>query len=1146
MVMSNNTLPFDVRTVPLSGKNLVEASAGTGKTFSIGILILRMLIEKQIPLENQLIVTYTNFAVAELQERIRAFIKEAYNAATGRSCNEALILSLIENAPDKEGLQDRLRAALLLLDEAPIMTIHGFCQQMLFEFAFETGQPFQLELQTNVDEFIDNTINAFWRRELSLLPVNMLELKDLEALRKMLKELFSKGLAGTYFAGHSSIGDNLDINYYQAAMQQAQADLTAKKEAIFAYPSQHKAELLAEISKAGKAAERAFADKIDNPEQMFAEALKGLTKKGVAAYFQKLQSPYWKLYEEYLAIKAGIDMQTHLVTDVLLLRAQRDYLPVLKEKIRQSNVLTFDAMILNLHKAIVIDNNEKLCTLIREKYKVVFIDEFQDTDHIQFQLFKKLFVEQPEENGGTLFLIGDPKQSIYAFRNADVESYLYASTLVDNKYSMNTNFRSSQSMIHAANHFFNAAGAAAFGYEASDTQQIMYHTVAAKHATRKLLKEGMEQENALFFAPGKNEQIAFEGICEEIAALLNPVNGYQLQSDEATPPRPVRPEDIAILVRQSKFGRSIKQQLQKLEIPAVNIDDSRVLDTKEAQDLSLILQAMILPNIKNVKSALYLTFLHDLYMDASGTAINISAIDDIALLALFSEYHQLVMEQKTFQALMKLFSDFNLQQQFSKHFGKQRVLSNIMQLAELLHQQQYRKALNADELWVWLRQSAGAQVAGDEFTLQIESDEHAVQILTLHKSKGLEYPIVFVYGVHTQPDIRDLQLHTLKTGNGSRVLKLKPDLEEKEQQQLLKNEDQELRRLIYVAITRAAYRCYIYYSSDKFSGKPLHQLMQTIPADSGIVTEYSNTAMTVRYRPASSDIITTTALNSRLAEQSRSQWGLFSYSALSIKHEFEPRLYSNDLKAYDQFIFNQLERGADIGTKLHELFEQIDFRKDYSVPQLDYLSNKLLKSFDRIEKGKEVIYAPMIAQLLQHVLQAQISIGDITFSLTEIPVAKRLNELEFMFPMLQEESVQALVALLRHYDTGIQDKYQQLNGMMTGFIDLLFEHEGRFYILDWKSNYLGFTVNDYEGDNLAQAMHHSQYTLQYLIYTVAVHKFLQQRMGDAYDYEQHFGGVIYVFLRGARSGQSSGIFTDRPDKLFIEALEQAMNGMATL
>lgn len=224
------------------------------------------------------------------------------------------------------------------------------------------------------------------------------------------------------------------------------------------------------------------------------------------------------------------------------------------------------------------------------------------------------------------------------------------------------------------------------------------------------------------------------------------------------------------------------------------------------------------------------------------------------------------------------------------------------------------------------------------------------------------------------------------------------------------------------------------------------------------------------------------------------------------------------------------------------MFEQIDFQKDYTQAQLDYLSNKLLRSFDKTERGKEVDYSPLIAQLLYHVLNAEISINNASFTLAAIPQGKRLNELEFMFPLQQEQSVQDLLLLLQHYDTGIQDKYQQLNGMMTGFIDLLFEHEGRFYILDWKSNYLGFEVKDYEGDNLAQAMHHSQYTLQYLIYTVAVHKFLKQRMGTAYDYEQHFGGVIYVFLRGARAGQASGIFTDRPDKIFIEALEQALDG----
>ncbi len=1136
----NNLLPFNVQTVPLAGKNLVEASAGTGKTFSIGILILRMIIEQQVPLENQLIVTYTNFAVAELQERIRAFIKEAYDAAAGSACNEPLIRQLVAAAADKEGLKDRLRAALLLLDEAPIMTIHGFCQQMLFEFAFETGQPFQLELQTNVDEFIDNTVNTFWRKELSLLPVNMLELKDMETIRKMLKELLVKGLAGTRFHGHHSIDEGLDLAYYWTRMQQAQAELAAKKEAILTYAVQHKAELLADLAQAGKAAERAFADKIDDPEQLFAQAYKGLTEKKVAAYFQKLKSGYWQLFAAYLALKTEISEQTHLVTDVLLLLAQRDYLPLLKEKIRQSNVLTFDAMILNLHKAIVIDNNEKLCMLIREKYKVVFIDEFQDTDLVQFQLFKKLFVDQPEENGGVLFLIGDPKQSIYAFRNADVASYLYASNLVSNKYSMDTNFRSSKSMIHAANQFFIAAGAAAFGYEESDEQKIVYHTVKPKHVTRSFLKAGNEQAESLFFAPAKNEQVAFEGICEEIAALLNPANGYQLQADEASPPRPLRPEDIAILVRQTKFGRSIKQELQKWNIPAVTIDDAKVLDTKEAQDLSLILQAMIQPNIKNVKSALYLTFLNELHMDIAGVAINMFKIDDIALLALFSDYHQLIMEQKTFQALMKLFSDFNLQQQFSKNFGKQRVLSNLMQLAELLHQQQYRKALNADELWVWLKQSTGDKVAGDEFTLQIESDENAVQILTLHKSKGLEYPVVFVYGVHTQPDIREQQLHTLRTDNGTRILKLKPDLNEKEQQQLLKNEDQELRRLIYVAITRAAYRCYIYYSTDKFAGKPLHQLMQTIPADNGIVTDYRTTATPAAYHPGHADKTTTIDLDLKQAEQSRAHWGLYSYSALSIKHEFEPRPYSNELTAYDQFIFNQLERGADVGTKLHELLERIDFQSDYTEPQLDYLSNKLLASFNRTEKGKEVDHSAMIAQMLHHVLNARIDVNNRSFRLSAVPSGKRLNELEFMFPLHQEQSVQNLLLLLAHYDTGIQDRYQQLSGMMTGFIDLLFEYEGRFYILDWKSNYLGFELKDYEGPNLAQAMHHSQYTLQYLIYTVAVHKFLRQRMGDAYDYEQHFGGVIYVFLRGVRAGQDSGIFTDRPDKLFIEALEKVL------
>lgn len=1138
--MKSDQQIFDVKNVALKGRNLVEASAGTGKTYSIGMLVLRMIIEKHIPIEGQLVVTFTKFAVAELQERIRLFVKEAYNAATGRPCSDPMIRSVVERAGGGDtGLRDRLRAALLMLDEAPILTIHGFCQQMLNEFSFETGQPFRLELQTNVDTFVEHAVQKFWRKVISLLPSGVLELDQLPEIREQLRTVFTKALAGQRFLGNIAIASDHDVLEHAQEVISIKAERERALKEIYIYPIANKAALLADIRAAGSAAIKALEPLLEQPRALFDKACE-LGSDPIPKYYEKLSDPYWRLIEDQLQLSATLSVAQHSLIDVLLLIAQRDHLPSLQESIEQSNVLTFDAMILNLHKILVREGNEKLKALIQAKYKVAFIDEFQDTDIIQFELFKKLFIDVDAAADSTLFLIGDPKQSIYAFRGADVDSYLAASKTVDTVHSMNTNFRSSESMVQALNAFYEAAGSASFGYD-EETEGIFYHHVAAKHRDRKFMKHGQVLDDTLLFAPAKNADRGLEHLTDTVAALLDPGNGYTIQASAGEAARKIKPEDIAILVRKRDEGVKAKALLQRHNIPSVTVDDAKVLASQEAEEMILLLEAMIRPDIRKVRSALYLSFLNRLKITIDRQTIDLNKLDDVQLLGIFGSYHELIMENKVYQAFMKLLNDFSVPQHFSQKVAGQRVLSNVSQITELLHQQQYQKSRSAEELLVWLKQSIKANAEGDEYLMQIESDEHAVNILTLHKSKGLEYPIVFMWGVHAGVDVKDDRFYRIASNSGTQDHKLGRNLSTEEAASVVQAEERELRRLIYVGITRAVYRCYVFYSDHMIGKKVLGSLISGLNENVNIRTDLVLEDEVNSYQAENSRAITAARMDKDIMEQSRSNWNLLSYSALSIPHEYEPKPYSNDLKDYDHFIFNELERGANVGTKLHTLFEKVDFRKDFiGTTSLDRSTQKLLASFNKTVQGKEQDRTAMIAALLHNVLHAKIQVGDSSFALHEVAMQQRLNELEFVFPVSNERAMDDLKRLLEGYRTGIRSKYQDLKGMMTGFIDLLFEYEGKYYILDWKSNYLGFEHSAYVGEDLAAAMNSNQYTLQYLIYTVAVHKFLRQRMGSAYSYDLHFGGVIYIFLRGARAGTTSGIFTDRPELKFVTALEAAL------
>jgi exodeoxyribonuclease V beta subunit len=1154
---TNNYLSFDVKSTSLTGKNLVEASAGTGKTYSIAILVLRMIIEANIDVSKQLIVTFTNFAVAELQERIRLFLKQGYDIVNRNEAEDAVFctkddpiireICLKAKASDPQ-VKDTLRAALLTIDEASILTIHGFCQQMLKSFAFETQQNFEATLQNDVSVFINEIANEFWRKELSLLPVGLFEVYELVEIKTNLQYLLKQKLAKTSFKLSEEFNH---ADYLKTSINNLLAQQEKKShqfEAIVAL-FENERDAIAEDIKTSHHAKKKYEPLMQQPEAFLAAANGAFTdKKGLPGYYSKFTSIIWKELQNYVQYDEEINSLKNQVKSALYKLGLDSYSTQLESAIQEAGILTFDALILKLHEAIVIKNNLNLRKLIRAKYPVVFIDEFQDTDSIQFQLFDKLFIaeDKDDEIATRLFLIGDPKQSIYAFRNADVESYLTAAYKVDNKYSMSTNFRSTTEMVNAANCFFEASGAEVFGYKEEDTAKISYQSVIAQDKTKKMLHHGKPVTESILVCSNTNLEMSTDDLCHTVAYLLNPENGFEIYDGKSK--RPIGTQDIAVLTNSKKDGNAIKIKLHKQNIPAVNIDEQTVLHSIEARDLSLILKAMLAPSIPNVKAALYLTFLNHIHQHTFYEWIPLHAINEIEALALFNSYHKIISQGTVYQALSKMMSDFSVQQILSETYATRRTLANILQLAELAHQQQYKKGWTAAELAAWLKKArSNDTMIGDEYLMQIESDAKAVNILTIHKSKGLEFPIVLTFGLNRDATIKKRDFYEVKNKEGYKEIIPQESLTEAMEAGLMSANDQENRRLIYVAVTRAVYQCYLFYSVGK-SKTPapsvaLNSLLAPLSSGNGISMDFRPPSDQSNFTWEKALPITPiNQLNEHLLEESRSQWALLSFSSLAIEHEYEPKPAQAKEESYNNFVFNQLPRGAAAGTKLHELFERIDFTKDFTnTSAIGGYEKRQLDLFNKKDGKNTIDFSPMVAQMIHHVLHAQIEVDGCKIQLHSLERHQKLHELEFEFPISQHQVSTLVLPLLAKYNTGIQARYHQLEGMMTGFIDLLFEYEDKYYILDWKSNYLGFALEDYTGEGLHQAMQHNHYTLQYLIYTLAVHKYLRQRMGNNYRYEEHFGGVIYVFLRGARANKSSGIFTEKPPIAFIEQLEHALN-----
>ena len=1109
---------FDVKTVELAGANIIEASAGTGKTFSIAVLVVRLILENEIPVSKMLLVTFTEAAAAELKERSIKFIRLAIEEIEVPGSSKNSVISEIVNdfTGNKAEAKERLYTSLLNIDKAMMCTIHSFCQRTLNEFAFETNQAFGKELLENINDVIFKYIQKFKREILNSLEFELFEFLNISD--DILKIHIDSSFQGKYYYNFKS-GYRLPNELIHSLVEQEESYqfiLSEIESNIDFYKEKVLNKDLAGFKEGKKAKLIALITDAESTLNMF------LTKSTdfVPIVFEDEVLKYKTLINDINLNKQAIrDEFYSFAIDWHVERIQRELI--------EKNYFTFDDLINQLHKS---RNKAEFQSLIRSKYDVVFLDEFQDTDQKQYDIFYNLFQEDSKK---IIFYIGDPKQSIYSWRKADLNTYYDARNSIDEnkRFDMKRNFRSSVQLINALNQFFQPNEDFDTFENGDEVNRINYIEVTSANTDHiGLIKEGIE------FSPIRviNNHSNNDEINESIEVTLKYLffGGFELNNKK------IRPSNVCVLTRTNWQSKTVKEILNNLSIPSVISDDAKVIDTVEAKELLFVLDAILLPQKSSIQKALLTLFFNYKIND-------LKELDFDYYVELFKSYSKIWTNDGVYVALNMLLNDFNIIAKLQeKQISGQRVISNLKQLIELLQEKELRNSFTPNETFLFLQNQINSSSDEEisEYSQRLENDEDTVKIVTIHKSKGMEYDIVIApfldFDDSEKYDFSSIRLPRVANQNNY-VYVSNPIVDYTLQQKYKLQQKQENRRLIYVALTRAKYNLFI-INKTKNDKHALAGFIKALPTTlNGIQLINRENLEQVEIGVLEKDFGDLKMINEPLPSLTipDSKFKRMSYSSLAAHpaKSAKEAIAEYEQGSYDQFIFKDLPKGAHVGNLLHDIFEFIDYT---DASKWEEIIQMVVVRYLPNQKENSGFLASLY-QLIVHALNSTIQFGEESFHLSSLVREKRKNEFEFNFQLKENVSISALENVLEDETRKIQTSYNNVQGMMTGFIDLFFEHDGKFYILDWKSNFLGDNIDHYNKENLLKGMNESNYHLQYLIYALALDKYLFSKL-PGFDFEQQFGGVIYLFLRGNRAGEQSGVYTQKVTNEELKRLKDVL------
>ncbi|MCK9622099.1 MAG: exodeoxyribonuclease V subunit beta [Methylobacter sp.] len=1166
---------FDpVQTILLKGLNLIEASAGTGKTYAIAMLVLRFVVEQGIAIEKLLVVTFTKAATEELKDRVRCRLAEARQALDGHTENiDDNIVNWLANLDvEPELIQQRLQMALLDIDQAGIFTIHGFCQRVLREHALESGQLFDAELTSDLADIKQACADDFWRKQIYQRPAWEVEVltgvfKTPDALLASIVSFPGNGAQIEVYPVCGGLDDALKELQMQVDLAKASAEVYAHAlRSCFAD----------EKFKTG------YSDTFDYHYGALnawlhgattcipdAEAFVLLTENGLmdALHGGKFRANKTQTSEqrkaEYLA-ELAIDTSAFdalaLAFRQVALVFRKSLLDHLREELdkhlHQLNVLSFDDLISRLSEALQNEKGELLAAELQQRFEVALIDEFQDTDDSQWFIFSSLFAAPSHY----LYLIGDPKQAIYKFRGADIYSYLSAQQQAEHQFTLGKNWRSHPQLVEAVNALFQRDRAFLLdGLEFINVEPGLLADNGELHhagqvAAPMVLWQLPEADSKTgYWTAGKAaEEIRIAVVNEVIELLtgdctLQPVN------------RTLHPKDIAILVRTNTQAREYQAALRLVGIPSVLNSTESVFVSQEAADLYSLLQAVAHPGDSGLlKQALTLDWFgldgQTLYQLIN----NETELD--AWTSRFLDYFQTWQQAGLMTMMQHLLRQEKIRTGISKTLMAERQLTNLYHLIELVQQAAVDEHLGINKTLDWLGNAIVKASSAEDQQLRLESDDDAVKIVTMHRSKGLEYSVVFCPYLWQRSDRLNSEKLLIRCHeNGRTIVDLGSEDFERYREMALKEELAEDLRVFYVAVTRAKYRCYIAWgdvrSQDTANDSAMAWLLEFVDADfsaqqarlQALQDKAAYRLLEVpgelngRYQKAVAD----TPLQAKKRKRSLyTTWQMSSYTGLSALSLHDAPELPED-KAGEQMLIAksepgsavmELPRGAHTGNVVHDLLENNAFidlsrRKDIATQR-----DKACQHY-----GLKLERPALLDELLQAVVTTPLSATNADFCLMNLADHQCLKEMPFYLSMQAMDAAQ-INHILQDTPAFQPLTAKQMCGYLTGFIDLICAFPGsesRYYVMDYKTN----ALPDYSPDNLTHAMREHNYGLQYWIYTVVLHRYLQTRLPD-YDYENHFGGVRYLFVRGMKPDQPlSGVYKDRPDLERVEALAALFGGV---
>ncbi|CAM0556570.1 RecBCD enzyme subunit RecB [Vreelandella titanicae] len=1235
---------LDPLSLPLHGSRLIEASAGTGKTFTIALLYVRLVLGghsvdddtafiRPLTPPEILVVTFTNAATQELRERIRNRLVEAaevFRAENVEGGADPLLLELRDQYDPATwpACSRRLALAAEWMDEAAVSTIHSWCYRMLREHAFDSGSLFSLNLENDQRELEQEVVRDYWRSFYYPLDSDALGIvtrywKSPDDLHAPLQRLLPESEA---------LGDEKPEPSKTLAATQAQraAQLSELKAPWPAWLD----ELVPALEEA--ATRKAFKGQSFNAKSranwlgalrewceteadrpaLTDAAWKRMTPDGMADIWKEGAPPCPQAWEALAQLPKALDALPEPRNDLLIHAVQWCRARLEREQERRAEMGPND-LLTHLDRALKGPNKEALAAQTQRQFPVALIDEFQDTDPIQYRIFNAVYDVAMPRRDSAILLIGDPKQAIYAFRGADIFTYLQARQDTDGRHvTLGTNFRSSQAMVAAVNHCFSYAdqhdaGAFLFRAEGGDNP-LPFNPVNAKGTSNTLVLNGqplpamtlwpLESDEPLSKTAYQTEMA--ERCASHMAMLLEAgrqqqagfAKGFAKETDDSDDNglTPLAPSDMAVLVNGLQEARAIRLALASRGIKSVYLSDhDKVFSSPIAPQLAIWLRACAEPQANSRQAEAKLRAA----LATSVLGLSLEALDHLnqselaweARVEQFSDYHRLWQRQGVLPLVRRLMVDFDIAARLLGEFAEgERLLTDLLHLGEML--QHASQELDGEHALIRFLAEAIADPDshGDSHKLRLESDADLVKVVTIHKSKGLEYPLVFLPFIANHRPVSDSDL-PLRWHDSDGTLQLSLSADEATLATADRERLGEDLRKLYVALTRARHATWLGLAPLKGSensaighlingGKAIapsgfSQALGELVKGSDIALSPAPEPTALRFTPAPEQQALGHARTP--LRPAREQWWIASYSALRTSGAVSESMpgaalptptpepttpqEATTLEVLDEphdnainteaFHLHRFPRGPGPGTFLHGLLEwagQLGFNKALEDPAAreDMLRRRVqLRGWqawhDTLAGWLEELLAtplPLPLSLSQPSEGSQVALCELE---------SYQVELEFWFAAhhVGTRKLDELVSdhLLPGVSRPVLDA-DTLNGMLKGFIDLAFEHEGRFYVLDWKSNYLGSDDSAYTAEALRNAMLEKRYDLQAALYLLALHRLLKARLPD-YDPHQHLGGSMTVFLRGSRT-TARGVHAVPAPVALIEALDTLFTGTA--